>query len=218
MNRLVKDGKVIRGFVGVNGKDITAEKAKFYQIDRMDGTIVDFVKPKGPADKAGIKKGDIIIRFNSTVVKNSNHLSRLVSLTVPGSEVEIVYLRDKKEYTAKATVEKVPEKDITAGATNNTIMKSLLNGVKVGDLTPQARKSLGAPADIRGALVESVDPASPAASARLKKGDVIQEINRKEVLSASDAIKIAGSIKGKSIMLFVWSEGKTRFISIKKRK
>ena len=218
MDRLVQDGKVIRGFLGLNTVDIKAEQVEFYKLKNQHGALVDFIKPDGPADKAGLKKGDIILKFNQEKVKDGNHLMRLVSFTQPGDKAIVIYQRNQKQQSLEVLIGKQPEKELVKNTGTSTIMKSLLTGVKVTDLTPSLRQRMKVPADLRGAVVEHVDPSSHAAAAGLNKGDIIQEINRNEVGSASEAIKIASEIKGKSILLYVWSNGKSKFISVKPRK
>ena len=97
MDRLVQDGKVIRGFLGLNTVDIKAEQVEFYKLKNQHGALVDFIKPDGPADKAGLKKGDIILKFNQEKVKDGNHLMRLVSFTQPGDKAIVIYQRNQKQ-------------------------------------------------------------------------------------------------------------------------
>ncbi len=218
MQRLVNYGRVVRGFLGVTVETVKAEHVKFYELKDSRGALVSFVKPGGPAEKAGLKKGDIIIALGEVAVKDHQHLRRIEAKARPGAKTTVTVIRAGKEQTLAVALTERPDAELTAKAPKSTIMKSLLRTVKVTALSPAVRARLNAPPDLEGAVVESLDPDSPAARAGLHNGDVIREINRHEIKNAAAAIDVAGKIKAKEILLYVWSKGRAKFIIVRRRR
>jgi serine protease Do len=206
MESLIKNGRVVRGFLGVNIQDINPSLAKTFKLPDDKGALVGDVTPDSPALKGGIKSGDVILAFNNKSVADSRHLKLQVAQTAPGSTVPVKVLRDGKEQTLKVTVKELPgsEKTETADNSNNND-NDALHGVAVADLDSQARTQLHTPKDIQGAAVTDVDQDSAAYEAGLRPGDVILEINRQPVHNADEAVKLTENLQDKTILLKVWS-------------
>jgi serine protease Do len=215
MESLIKDGKVTRGYLGVMIQDVTPALAKEFSLKDDQGALVGDVVPKGPADKAGLKNGDVILEFNGKPVKDSRHLKLEVARAKPGEMVPVKILRENDSKTLKVTLRELPATEKLAKAESTDAEETdALHGVTVTDLSAQARRQFNVPREIQGALVTDVDPGSAAAEAGLKPGDVIIEINRKPVVSAEDAAKLTENAKDKTTLLRVWSGRGSHYVVV----
>jgi len=223
MESLIKNGRVIRGFLGVSIQDVTPALAKEFKLDAQSGALVGDVTPKSPADKAGLKSGDIVTSFNGKPVSDSRHLKLQVAQVAPGTTVPVKILRDGREQSLKVTLKELPGTEQLAKSDNGKgDNNDALNGVGVSDLDAAARSQLGIPHDVQGALVTSVDQDSPAYEAGLRQGDVLEEINRSPVHNSEDAVKMTENMKEKVILLKVWTKlgdrGGSRYIVVDESK
>lgn len=223
MEQLVSKGKVVRGYLGVTMQDINAELADQFKLSTRAGALVADVVPDSPAEKAGLKGGDVITEFDGKPVADSRHLKLAVANFAPGQKVSAKILHENKKVDVQFTVAARPSDRALARADgrggnlqpdDNSEDTGTLNGVAVGELDPQTRQEFDVPAKIKGALVTSVDPDSPAAAAGLQPGDVIQEINRQPVKTADDAVKLTESTETKKTLLRVWSQRGSRFVVV----
>ncbi|EEF62733.1 DegQ family serine endoprotease [Pedosphaera parvula] len=207
MESLIKNGRVVRGFLGVSIQDLNPSLSKTFKLPDEKGALVGDVSPDSPALKAGIKSGDVILTFNNKPVSDSRHLKLQVAQTTPGSSVPVKVLREGKEQTLKVLLKELPGSEKTERADNgNSNDNDALHGVAVADLDNQARNQLGVPKNLEGAAVSDVDQDSAAYEAGLRPGDIIQEINRQPVHNADEAVKLTENLKDKAILLKVWSK------------
>jgi len=220
MESLVKEGRVVRGFMGVNIQDITPALAKEFDVKESKGALVSGVSPKSPAEKAGLQNGDVITEFNGKAVSDSRHLKLQVAQTTPGTTVPVKIVRDGKTKTVDVTLKELPGTELASNKNSNDAENSedALHGVGVSDLDAQAKQQFKLPADVKGAVVTQVDPNSAAYEAGLREGDVIQEINRKPVKSAEDAVKLTENPKDKRTLLRVWSKGGSHYVVVDETK
>lgn len=219
MESLIQNGKVIRGYMGIGPQEITPTLAKAFKLEGVKGALVGEVVPKGPADKAGLKNGDIITEVSGKPVQDSRHLRLEVARSKPGETLAIKLLREGKPMTVNVTVKELPgsEKQVP-NEPEESEQDSTLNGVGVADIDAQARQQLNIPDEIKGAIVTEVEPESGAANAGLRPGDVITEINHHAVKSADDAVKLTQNTKSKTTLLRVWSNGATRYMGVEESK
>jgi len=221
MEGLVKDGRVVRGFLGVSIQDLTPALAREFDVKESGGALVAAVTPRSPAEKAGFQEGDIITEFNGKTVKDSRHLKLQVAQTKPGTSVPVKVLRDGKTKSLEVTVKELPGSEVASKKnSDNDAQKSsdALDGVAVEDIDVAARQQFNLPANVKGAVVTQVDPSSAAFEAGLREGDVIQEINRKPVKSAEDAAQLTENVKDKRTLLRVWSKGGSRYVVVDETK
>jgi serine protease Do len=220
MEGLVKDGRVVRGFMGVNIQDLTPTLAKEFGVKESGGALVAAVTPKSPAEKAGLRDGDIITEFNGKAVKDSRHLKLQVAQTSPGTSIPVKVLRDGKTKSFDVTVKELPGNELASrkdfDATDNAT--DALHGVAVGDIDAATKQQLKLPANLNGAVITQVDPNSAAYESGLREGDVILEINRKPVKSAEDAVQLTENVKDKRTLLRVWSKGGSRYVVVDENK
>ena len=220
MESLVKEGRVVRGFMGVNIQDLTPALAKEFEVKDAKGVIVAGITPKSPAEKAGLRDGDIITQFDGKTVRDSRHLKLQVAQTRPGTSVPVTVLRDGKEKTIDVVVKELPGTQVASnrGSDSDESTTDALHGVGVGDIDPATKQQLNIPANVKGAVITQVDPNSAAYDAGLREGDVILEINRKPVKSAEDAVKLTGNPNDKRTLLRVWSKGASRYVIVDEEK
>ncbi len=212
LSQILEHGKVVRGYLGVSIQAVTPAMAKAFGLDRAAGALVGDVTPGGPASKAGIRKGDVILEMDGEKIPDSNELRLRISQKSPGSSARLKLFRDGREMTVTVTLGELPEK--LARSEGGGEGSDLLQGVEVEDLTSRTLRELGLPPGTRGVVVTSVDEGSPAAEAGLSRGDVIQEVNRKPVASVpefQEAIRRAGK---NPILLLVNRQGTTVYLML----
>jgi serine protease Do len=224
MELIISGGKITRGYLGVLLQDVNPGLAKAFDLADQSGALVGDVKANTPAEKAGIKAGDVIVEFNGKKISDVNNLRLLVSQTAPDSTTTVKLLRDGKEKTLKVTLGEVPDEAQDKEEHRNGIGKDkqnstdALDGVSVTDLDRRTRRQLDIPADVHGAIVTEVESDSNAAEAGLQRGDVIVEINHQAVQNADDAIELCTKAKGDRILLLVWqrkgAEAGTQYLTV----
>jgi serine protease Do len=179
------------------------------------------VTPRSPAEKAGLKAGDIVTEFNGKKVTDSRHLKLEVARIKPGDSVSVKVLRDGSSKSFEVTVKEMPGSQELSKADNRGGSKDdngTLNGVTVGDLDNPTRQQFDIPAQVRGVVITEVAPDSAAAEAGLKPGDVILEINRHPVKNAEEAVQLTEKTENKTTLLRVWRDGGSRFVVVDESK
>jgi serine protease Do len=208
---LIKYGKVEHGYIGVGISDVTPENSKFFDVKKAEGAVVTQVEPDSPASKAGLKTGDVIVGLNGNTVSNSGELQVEVGQKQPGTTIKLDVLRNGKTMTVPVTLEAMDKKSGEEESASTSQGKPRW-GLGLSDLTPDVRQQIQAPKDLKGAVVGNVQPGSPADNAGLQRGDVIVEVDRQPVQSASDAAKQLGQIsQGQDALVLVWSNGGNTF-------
>jgi Do/DeqQ family serine protease len=207
---ILKHGRVIRGWLGLTVQNLTPELAKSFKIKEEKGALVTDVTKNSPAEAAGFKRGDLIVKFGEKPVENSLSLRNMVVETPPGKTVAVQVIRGDKEFTLGVTLrELVEQKEI-----EKTEYDNVLKGVHVEELTPDIRANLNIPADVRGVVVAEITEDSPAAEV-LMKNDVIQEINRKPVSNLRDYENIASRIgPSDTALLLLYRSGGYAYVTI----
>lgn len=186
---LIEKGKIERGMIGVASKDLDAQARKYY--GRDNGALVMDVSPGSPAEKAAIKRGDVIVSINGKEIVGSSELKNSVGSMEVGSIVKLGILRDKKLQTVSIKLEK-PSTAQTVAATGKTV---LIDGVSVIEISDEFRKKMGIPVNIKGIFVESVDENSIGAKAGFMAGDIVIQIENSIITSLSDLLKVQSSLK-----------------------
>jgi len=210
--QLVKTGHVERGFMGVNTQEVTSDLASEFGVNH--GALITDVTPDSPADKAGFKSGDVIVKVNDVSVEDPRRLALTVSRLAPGTEVKVEYIRDGKTKTVKLTLASLPSQSLAGGDNAAAKDDGVLNGVTVSDINYQAREQFHIPDDVKGALVTDVDPNSASALAGLQEGDVILSLDRQTVKNADEAVKLSEKIKGPKVTVRLWRDGGSRYIVV----
>jgi serine protease Do len=220
MERLISGGKITHGYLGINLQDISGDLAKQFGLSDQNGALVDDVITNTPAEKAGIKSGDVIIEFNGKPVTDANSLLLGVSESEPGTSVAIKLIRNNSPKTVTVKLGDRPGELAENGSGQNSSQPGnsnsttdALDGVTVDDLDRDTRQQLRIPNRVQGAIVTDVAADSNSAEAGLQKGDVIEEINRQPITSADEAKKVCDAAKGDQILLKIWRRTSRDFAS-----
>ncbi|MDP9052926.1 MAG: DegQ family serine endoprotease [Acidobacteriota bacterium] len=202
MDQIVTHGSVERAYLGVTIQEVTPALAKAIGLPGPEGALVGEVSPNSPARKADIKSGDVILSIDGAPITESNQLRMNISMMSPGQTVNLKIFRDGRTSNVTAQVGTLPGRKVErAGNENNGAASQVLEGVSVENLDARTARQAGVPAGTKGVVVTEVDPASPAASAGLKEGDIIQEVNHHAVTSADDLSGALQHAKGESLLL-----------------
>jgi serine protease Do len=206
MDELVTQGKVTRGYLALMPQDIDESIAKAWKLKSTDGALVGDVTPNGPADKAGIKRGDIIKDFNGKKIESSAQLRQVVAQADPGSTAKINLLRDGREMPVSVVLGERP-RNLAGRNDEEESTPEEKTGEKLGlsiqTLTPEIAQQLSYRNE-QGVLVSSVTAGSPADEAGLRRGDLIKEVNRTEVSTVQEFKRLVSRLQsGDSLALLV---------------
>ncbi len=201
--QLEKTGTVARGWLGVSIQEMGPELARSLSLDRVRGALIAEVIPGSPAEKAGLKPGDVVLAVDRKGIESYNQLSRTIALYPPGSNLQLQVLRDGKELGIEVEVAQREDDAVLASARRapkgGEAVSDVL-GLELGKVTPEVAKSLGLRAP-EGVLVTQVKQGGPADVAGVAQGDVILEVNRRRVRSLAEYTEAARSIRAGDMVL-----------------
>jgi serine protease Do len=207
---LIRDGKVSHGLIGIGISDVTPENAKFFQMSNAIGAVVTEVEPNSPGGKAGLHIGDVITKLNGQPVTDAGELQMEVGQKRPGDTIQLEAMREGKTISIPVTLEAMGAAN--GGATAADEHGKGRWGLSIGDLSPDTRDQMQIPSNVHGAVVQDVQPGSPADNAGLQRGDVIIEVDRHSQQSAADVAKALADVpKGQDALVLVWSNGGNTF-------
>jgi len=217
MEQIIEHGHVTRGYLGIYIQPLTPDLAKAFDLTESKGALVASVSPRSPAEKSGLKEGDVITQFNGKPITDSKQLRLMAAQTPPGTKAPVRYLRGGKEQETTVTLGELRGDELAqargrSGAETPTSKRGgFAEGLQVSELDPQTRRQLNIPSDVDGLVVTDVEPGSAAERAGLQTGDVIEEVNRRPVRSLGEATSSLRSQAG-SILMRVWSGGASHYI------
>src|SRR6202167_265994 len=207
---IIRDGKVTHGYMGIGISDVTPENAKFFHVENNEGAVVSQVEDGSPAAKAGLKVGDVITELDGQKISDASQLQIEVGQKQPGTTIKLEVLRDSKNVNVPVTLEAMGSRDHEGKEIASNGKPRW--GLGFTDMTPDLRQQLQLSGDLHGAVVEQVQPGSPADDAGLQRGDVVVEVNRSPVQNAEDVQKALAAVpKGQDALVLVWSNGGTTF-------
>ncbi len=213
IEQLLANGKVVRGWLGVGIQPMTPELAKKFGVTENEGVLVNEVFEKDPAASAGIKPGDIIVKIDGSPVDSPNKLSRLIGALTPGATAHIEVVRDGNRLVLNIPLSE--RRDAIIAATTPQTKLDLKLGLDVQDLTPGLAETLNL-RESKGALIAKVEAGSLAHAEGLREGDLIKEVNRAEVNSATEFHSaIARLRRGDTILLRVLRENRAFYVVLK---
>ncbi|HZT36655.1 MAG TPA: DegQ family serine endoprotease [Bryobacteraceae bacterium] len=223
MEQLIRSGKVTRGYIGAYLQDVNPELAKAFHVPSNEGVVITKVDPNTPAERAGLKEGDVVTAVNGEPVIDTAGLRLRIASVAPGSTVKMHIIRNGSPMDLNVTVAERPA-DLDARGPRGQRMpgndggaQSGLEGVSVEDLSPEVAQQLGLPRSAQGVVVTDVDQASAAADAGLEQGDVIEQVNRQPVRNTSDFERLVRQSRGGSILLLVNRGGVRNFVAIQSK-
>lgn len=221
MEQLLKDGKVRRGMLGVNIQNITEDVAKSLDLKDTKGILVSNVRPGSAAEKAGIKRGDIITAINGEKIEDGNVLRNKVASTLPGTDIRLTVLRNgtEQEFTAILDEFNVDDAKKENQQTEDNPEKPTKQSGKLGldlkPITPDEAKKLQLPDGTNGLLVTDVDQNGSAADEGIARGDVILEVNRQSVETLEEMQTALEKSGDKTILLLVARRGQVSYLTVK---
>jgi len=218
MDQLIQKGKVTRGWLGVTIQEITPELSQKFGLKTAKGALIGDVAKGSPAEKAGLKRGDIILEFNGKKVSDVGNLRNMVAQSKVGVQNSLTIMRSGKEYSLNVTTAELP-KDVAETAPGNVPENNALeglSGLNVIELTREISRQLGFSRDEKGVVVVRVVPGSSIEDAGLRKGDVIQEIDRKKITGIDSYNRVVSDIhSGDTVLMFINRGGKKFYVTVR---
>lgn len=215
MQSLIKTGRVVRGFLGASTQDVSPPLGKIFRLPDVKGAIVTDVQSKGSAERAGLKRGDVVVRFDGRDVMDSGHLRNLVAQASIGSKHRLDLMRDGKLYQAELVIQEAPRertKKVQATSTASTVHP--LAGVVFDDVTAPLARQMDLPVN-SGVVVTDIEEGSLAEASGLQPGDVVLELNRQHVGSFAILQRLADPLKPTDLaLLLVNRQGNVMYIPI----
>jgi serine protease Do len=213
MKSLLTHGRVDRGFLGVTIQNLDADLAKALGLKTLDGVLIADVAPGGPAARAGLQRGDVVLSIDGKPVQSTGQLRNLIAASGVGTTVKVEILRGGEKRSVSAKLDRLPADEKVAGDSGSPADTSA--GLALAALDSAFRQKLGAPPTLNGVVVTAVKPGTPGAQAGLREGDVIVQMDSKPVGNPADVSRIYGQSK-ESVALLVWREQHTFFAVMKR--
>lgn len=216
MQSLIKTGRVVRGFLGASTQDVTPLLAKTFHLPDVKGSIITDLQAKGSAERAGLKRGDVVVRFDGRDVMDSGHLRNLMATAAIGSKHRIELLRDTKLMQTDLTVQEAPrerlKKTQTADIAGSTTHP--LSGVIVDEITPALARQMDLPAN-SGLVVTDIEDGSLAEVSGLQPGDLLLELNRQPIPNFNTFQRLAEPLRSTDLaLLLINRQGSLLYIPI----
>jgi len=217
----LRTGKITRGMIGVSVGTIPRETFEELGLKERKGALVISVTSGGPAAKAGLQPGDVILEVNGKPIANRDELVQLVVGLKPSTTVPVRIIRDKAEKTVNVTIGELDlESESQRASTDSEDEGGDANegfGITLGNLTAERARRLGVPSGTSGALITDVDPSGSAARSGVRPGDIILQVNRKPVTSAAEAVRALQAVRtGGTAFLLVWRNNQEIFVPVRK--
>jgi Do/DeqQ family serine protease len=211
MMELINQGKVVRPWVGIGLQDLNPELMKSFKVEEKEGTLISQVFEGSPAEKAGLKVGDIVVEIDGKKTKNSQEVVREVLKKKVGQKIELDLIREGKRIKVEVTTTEMPPE---AGERKAPSVKKEWFGLQVTTVTPDIAKELGLP-KAEGVVIGNVEAGSAGQDAGLRKGDVISEVNRQKIKDENDYRNAMEKTRsGKAVLLLVTRGGTTFFVTL----
>ena len=205
---IIKTGKVERAFLGVELQDLNPQLAKQFNLSTSNGVLVTNVTDDSPADKAGLKPGDVITSLNNGKVNGASQLMAEIASLKVGANISIKYIRDGKEQTTSASLVKRADTPVT---------QTNFSGLALKELTKQEIQKYGYPSNITGLIVTGVSANSPAAQIGIQPGMLVRSINKVAINTVTDFQKIYSEIKnGESVLLLIATPSGSQYVTLTK--
>jgi serine protease Do len=223
MQNLREKGRVVRGYIGATVQTLTPELADAIKLKGQPaGALVGEVTPKSPAEKGGIKTGDVITAVNGKKVSDARELRLMIGSMAPGSKTQVDVNREGQGKSLNVELAEMPAGVSEEGTAETTPEEAaqpekatVFGGVAVADVTDDIRKALNLSKDVTGAVIAEIDEDSAAGKAGLREGDVIQEVNKQPVRNAKDLVTVSKKLKpNEKILIRVYSQGRSGYVAL----
>jgi len=224
VTQIEANGHVERGFLGATTQNLTPALASAMRLPRPEGALVGDIQPDSPASRSGLRPGDVVTKVGDTAVTNPRDLARLIGDSRPGSTVQLTVQRDGQSRDLSVTLATLQDGDGSQARGGKPGQRGEREqrrggpvGVALAPIDEQARQALNLPEGARGAVVASVRPDSPAATAGLREGDVIVGVGSRDVAdvnAVATAIREAGREPGAAVALRIIRDGQSAFVAV----
>jgi serine protease Do len=214
MADLREHGRVRRGQLGVTVQAVSSDLAASLGLADVGGAIVSSVTPGSAAERAGIRQGDVIESFNGKALRDTNALRNHVAEVSPGSRATVTIRRDGSSQELTVTLDGA-KSDRARSVDDQTTEDHAALGVAVAPLTPEVASQVGVPANVRGLVVQDVNPDGRAAAAGIRSGDVIERVDRKPVRSVDELRASIVSAGDRPLLLLINREGNALFVAVR---
>jgi serine protease Do len=211
-DQLIDSGSVTRGYMGVMIQDLTPELAENFELETNKGVLISQVTKDSPAEKAGLRQGDIVIEFAGAPVDSVGPFRNRVALSPPGSEQKMTILRDGKRKTIKITLGTLPDERASVHSDPSEVDEL---GLIVQPLTQELAQRFGY-TDTEGVIVTQVAPGSIAASARIRPGTLIQEVNQQKVTTPAEFQKAMEEGSKDTVLLLLRQGDAIRYVALRR--
>jgi serine protease Do len=213
-DQIIHGGKVSRAFLGVMIQPITSDLAKAFKLSKSEGALISDVNPGSPAERAGLKPGDVVTKVDDHAVSDARALRLMIGEMSPGKTVQVAVVRDGIERRYSVTLGEQPFDKSDSSTVSGGASSRALEGVSLEALTPESARQYGLTGNIKGVVVRRVDQNSAAAKAGLEAADVILEVNRHPVASTEDVNRYMHESPTDAALLFVNHHGQKRYLAI----
>ena len=216
MQSLIKTGRVIRGFLGASTQDVTPLLGKLFKLPDVKGAIITDLMPKGSAEKAGLRRGDVVVRFDGKDVVEAGRLRNLIGSAPIGSKFRLEIIREGRPEQIELVIQEGPRERIrkSSSASRTFLAGHPLAGLLVDEVTPAVARQLGLEA-VAGVLIAGIDEGSLAEAAGLNPGDLILEVNHQPVADLFAYQRIVEPIKAKDLtLLMINRQGMVLYVPI----
>ncbi|GAB4325201.1 MAG: DegQ family serine endoprotease [Candidatus Zixiibacteriota bacterium] len=213
MESIIRTGRVARGWLGLSFQDIDDALQRAFGLEDKRGAIVNGTTPAGPADRAGIEQGDVIVSFQDEAIIDANDLRRRIALAPVGSEVVVGIVRGGREQRITVTVAETTT-EYTYLSNESDEWVSPIEGVVVEAVDRQTARRSGLREGSGGVIIKDILPRSPASYSGLRPGDIILEINRKSIASVEDFKQLVGQFENQAMILLVSRGGRLYYLSL----
>ena len=213
MDQILKQGKVVRGYLGAMIQPVTPQMAKAFGLAKPQGALLGDVEPDAPAAKSGLQKGDIVLAIDGQPITDSREFRLKIAMMKPGTMVKLTVFHNGTERTVDVALGAMPAKPSGKQSAESS-PSAALQGLTVDELTPQVARQLGLPAKTQGVVVTGVEQGSAAQEADLRRGDVIQEVNRKPVRSVSEFSSAISQLGKQNVLLLINRGGNTQYVVV----
>ena len=211
MSSLLKQGKVVRGWLGVVIQEVNRELAKAMSLPTHRGVLIADVDPRGPARKVGLKRGDLLVKINGRQVDSTAKLRNLIAAAGAGGKISLEFYRGGRLQSKRIKLAELPSK---LGAVSHAAPNK--SGLSVAPLDPQSRRQYNISRRVKqGVVIQQVDPRGPAATSGLQRGDVILEVNRVTIRNTAQFYQQYSNARGR-VLLLVYRRGATMYMLIQK--
>jgi serine protease Do len=204
MTDLIEKGYVVRSWLGVYIQPVEDKVARALDLSNRDGALVSDVVEDSPADKAGLKTGDVIIEFDGEKVSDPSHLKNIVSSSAPGKNSKVVIVREGDRRTFNIKLEELEQETQTFAINNNSNMSL---GIEVRNISDSLAERYEIDPESSGVLVTDINKKSNAYEAGIRVGDIITRVGTKKVISSKTFRKLIEDLKGKDSLLLLIKRG-----------